>query len=356
MPYLSVKNLSASFECQHVLHEVSFEIEKSTLNCFVGPSGSGKTTLLRCLAGFHRARVGEISLDQDTLFNEKTFVLPEDRRIGIVFQDFALFPHLRVSQNILFGIRKLAREEQRDRLNELLRLTDLEDLADRYPHELSGGQQQRVAIARAIAPRPRLLLLDEPFSQIDPELRERLVLDLQRLLTHLKITSVLVTHHQEEAFQLADRIGVLHEGRLQQWASAYELYHSPANRFVADFIGDGSFITGHVIDDFRVKTCLGDVTAQLPPGLPPETPLSLLVRPDDLTYDEAGVACRILAKSFRGPFFMYRLQTPDSKAISVLLPSHINRPLGEMLPVSLEMKHLVCFQEDGSSKDENLIR
>lgn len=359
MSYLKINQLTASFENNKVLKSVSFEVKKNSINCFVGPSGSGKTTLLRCIAGFHKGHQGEIHLDSEVLQSGAYSMKPEERRIGVVFQDFALFPHLNVVENILFGIRDLSQTEQESRLRELVDLTNLRGHEDKYPHELSGGQQQRVAIARALAPRPRLLLLDEPFSHLDPDLREKLIEELQELLQKFKMTAIIVTHHQEEAFQLAENIGVLFDGELMQWASAYALYHRPINKFVADFVGNGRFLPAKVLNDYCVETSLGRVAAQLPPGLEPGSTLEVLVRPDDVSFDEAGIDCLVKARSFRGPFFQYRLELPNQHEVLALLPSHINRPVGEHLPIRLEMKHLVCFSDDSQCHEielENLIR
>ncbi|MCL4167758.1 UNVERIFIED_CONTAM: hypothetical protein GTU68_023535, partial [Idotea baltica] len=228
------------------LSDVSFSLGKGDIACLLGPSGCGKTTLLRAIAGFKSLHSGEITSAGQVLSSEKLTVPTERRNIGMVFQDFALFPHLTIGKNICFGIRQQKKVEKAKRLHELLDLIGLAGYESRYPHELSGGQQQRVALARAMAPRPRLLLLDEPFSSMDVELRGTLAKEIRSILKHESITTVMVTHDQHEAFSMADQIGVLNDGRLLQWADARTLYHYPNAAFVARFIGRSNFLEGTI--------------------------------------------------------------------------------------------------------------
>ncbi|MBP6761771.1 MAG: ABC transporter ATP-binding protein, partial [Thauera sp.] len=248
MSHLQLIDIDLAFGPHRIVHKLSFSLEKGQIGCLLGPSGCGKTTVLRCIAGFERVAAGEIRLGGEVVSTARMHLAPERRRIGMVFQDYALFPHLSVADNIGFGLRAEASTTRDARVAELLQLVGLAGQGNKYPHEMSGGQQQRVALARALAPRPSLLLLDEPFSNLDVELRERLSYEVRDIIKVAKTTAILVTHDQNEAFAVADEIGIMHEGRIQQWDTPYQLYHKPANRFVADFIGQGVFIEGRMLD------------------------------------------------------------------------------------------------------------
>jgi len=227
---LEVANLHHAYGPQTVVAGLSFALPRGAIGCLLGPSGCGKTTVLRCIAGFEAVQEGEIRLNGKVVSRPGGALPPEKRRIGMVFQDYALFPHLRTADNIAFGLHGAAPGERAARLAELAELVGLADVLEKYPHEISGGQQQRVALARALAPRPELLLLDEPFSNLDVDLRERLSHEVRDIIRASGATAILVTHDQHEAFAMADEIGVLHAGRIQQWDVPYNLYHRPANR------------------------------------------------------------------------------------------------------------------------------
>ncbi|MBA2722947.1 MAG: ABC transporter ATP-binding protein, partial [Methylibium sp.] len=228
---------------------VSFGLAHGQIGVLIGPSGCGKTSLLRAIAGLEPLADGRIALGEEVLgdADQRLHLPPEARRIGMVFQDYALFPHLSVAQNVAFGIQNLPRAQREERVADLLELVGLSGAARRAPHQLSGGQQQRIALARALAPAPRLLLLDEPFSSLDVDLRERLAQELRAILKKTGTTALFVTHDQLEAFALGDVIGVMNRGRLDQWDDAYHLYHRPATRFVADFIGHGVFTPARIV-------------------------------------------------------------------------------------------------------------
>lgn len=219
-----------------VVHDLSLNLEQGSIGCLLGASGCGKTTVLRAIAGFEPLRSGSITLDGQVLSTPTYLVAPEKRQVGMMFQDYALFPHLSVEQNIAFGLRRWDSQRRAERIDELLHLANLQTLRKRYPHELSGGQQQRVALARALAPEPGLLLLDEPFSNLDVDTRERLAFEVRDILKKTGHTAILVTHNQAEAFAIADRIGVMKDGRIAQWDTPYCLHHQPNSAFVADFI------------------------------------------------------------------------------------------------------------------------
>ncbi|MVW73316.1 ABC transporter ATP-binding protein [Bordetella sp. 15P40C-2] len=220
-----------------VVDELSLTLPSGHIGCLLGQSGCGKTTILRAIAGFEPVRGGHIALDGNIISSPDVQVAPEHRRVGMMFQDYALFPHLTAAQNVAFGLRKLMKKAERaERVREMLALVGLEAAADSYPHEMSGGQQQRVALARALAPSPDLLLLDEPFSNLDVDTRERLAFEVREILISTGHTAILVTHNQAEAFAIADRIGVMNKGHMVQWDTPYNLHHHPVNDFVRDFI------------------------------------------------------------------------------------------------------------------------
>lgn len=238
--YLDLKNISLAYPSSEglktVVQNLDLQLDQGHIGCLLGASGCGKTTVLRAIAGFEPLRAGTICLDNQLLSSVEQTVVPEKRNVGMMFQDYALFPHLNVEKNIAFGLRKQVKIIRRQRIEEMLNLVGLEDLARRYPHELSGGQQQRVALARALAPKPSLILLDEPFSNLDVDTRERLAFEVREILQKTGLTAILVTHNQAEAFAIADRIGVMQAGNIVQWDTAYGLHHAPVNDFVADFI------------------------------------------------------------------------------------------------------------------------
>jgi iron(III) transport system ATP-binding protein len=271
-------------------------------------------------------------------------VSPERRRIGMVFQDFALFPHLDASANVAFGLRAVERGARQRRTRELLELVGLGAEAARYPHELSGGQQQRVALARALAPRPRLVLLDEPFSNLDADVRTELAQAVRAALVAEGATALLVTHDQREAFAIADEIGVLRAGRLEQWDTPWKLYHSPGTRFVADFVGEGSFVPGTVIGTGRVTTELGVIEGQLTREQPPGTLVDLLLRPDDVIHDDASeLRAEVVERAFRGAQFRYTLRLPSGATVLSFVPSHHDHVIGELIGIRLDAQHLVGF-------------
>jgi iron(III) transport system ATP-binding protein len=324
------------------------------IGVLIGPSGCGKTTLLRAVAGLERVSAGAIRLAGETVSSPRLHLPPEQRRVGMVFQDYALFPHLDVGRNVAFGLRHLPAAERTQRVAEVLRLVDLAGSERRFPHELSGGQQQRVALARAMAPNPRLLLLDEPFSNLDVDLRERLAQELRGILKAAQATALFVTHDQLEAFAIGDAIGVMHEGRLQQWDDAYSLYHRPATRFVAEFIGHGVFVPARIVateSGAQVETPLGglmNLTDCPLPGAYPQDACDLLLRADDIVHDDdAPVKARIVRKAFRGSEFLYTLQLNSGEIVMAHVPSHHNHKLDEWIGIRPEVDHVVTFPPRG---------
>jgi iron(III) transport system ATP-binding protein len=346
---LKLDNLAHAYARKAVLKGISFELEAGQIGCLLGPSGCGKTTALRLIAGFERPERGSIHLAGAPVAG-----LPaEKRQVGLVFQDYALFPHLTVTDNIAFGLGHLSPAERLKRVAEMLGLVGLAGEAKAWPHQLSGGQQQRVALARALAPRPRILLLDEPFSNLDVELRERLSLEVRDILKHEGITSLLVTHDQHEAFAMADEIGVMNEGVIQQWDTPYNLYHQPKNRFVADFIGQGVLLPGTVRGADRVEIELGLLEGASPPECDGGSCLvygegaavEVLIRPDDIQHDDASpLLAEVERRAFRGAEFIYTLKLASGTRLLALVPSHHNHAIGERIGIRLAVDHVVAFR------------
>ncbi len=344
MHALELKNISVRFMAKQVLDSISFQIEPGEIICLLGPSGGGKTTLLRTIAGFQSPDEGEVWIAGYKNSDKFSSMAVDKRHLGMVFQDYALFPHLSARDNICFGIQKSTKSERAKRIKELTELLDMSGFFDLYPHQLSGGQQQRVAIARAMAPKPKLLLMDEPFSSMDIELREQLAKDLRRVLKKAGITAVMVSHNQQEAFAMADRVGVIDEGQLVQLDTAFNLYHRPGDDFVADFIGEGVFLEATVLDEYRVDTKLGRLSGRKQHAYQAGEKVKILIRPDDILHDdESDMTAVVIDKLFRGAEFLYTLSLDGGDTVLSLVPSHHNHPINEPIGIRLEVDHLVIF-------------
>lgn len=355
MAELVLNSVSQSYGARQIIVDLSFALPEGAIGCLIGPSGCGKTTVLRCISGFEPIQSGEIRVGGEVVSSSRYRLSAEKRNIGMVFQDYALFPHLTVAANISFGLRQHNASQRKTRVNELLALVGLEAQATSYPHQLSGGQQQRVALARALAPKPRLLLMDEPFSNLDVELRERLSLEVRDILKHEATTALIVTHDQNEAFALADWLGVMQDGRIQQWDTPYKLYHEPVNRFVADFVGQGTLLVGEVINDHQVEIELGMLNGHIPVECDTNgcnecvrsCKVDVLIRPDDIIHDDDSLLlAEVENKAFRGAEFLYTLKLPSGQRALSLVPSHHNHAIGERIGIKLAVDHVVAFRRD----------
>jgi iron(III) transport system ATP-binding protein len=347
-PLLAISGLRHAYGSNEVIKGLSLTLNKGTIGCLLGASGCGKTTVLRCIAGFDPVQAGEISLNGQIVSRRGELLPTETRHVGMVFQDYALFPHLTVGENIAFGVRDGDRAARARRVDEVLEIVRLTGLRDKYPDELSGGQQQRIALARALAPRPDLLLLDEPFSNLDVEFRTQLSVEVREILKQQNTTAILVTHDQHEAFSLADEIGIMRDGVIEQWDTPYRLYHEPVSRYVADFVGQGVFLPGTVLPEARIRLELGVFQANTSDWLQ-GTEVDVLLRPDDILHDDASpLQAKVLHKTFRGAQFLYTLQLPAGGRVLSLVPSHHNHAIGEKIGIRLEIDHLVAFRRDAA--------
>jgi iron(III) transport system ATP-binding protein len=303
-------------------------VDRGEVVALLGPSGCGKTTLLRLVAGFERPDEGTVEVGGRIVSAARSWVPPEQRRVGMVFQDYALFPHLTVAENVGFGLVRQARAQ---RVPELLDVVGLDGLGGRYPHELSGGQQQRVALARALAPAPELVLLDEPWSNVDPFLRDSLRAEVAEIIRPLGVTVVLVTHDREEAFSLADRIALMRDGQVVQEGTSEELYFAPVSRWAAEFVGAGNVLAGKVVHG-HVETPIGAFPAN---GASANGSAKVLVRPEllELECDPAGDA-EVVAREFRGHDVFYRVRLNGVELVSQR-PSNEVVPLGARVSIRL---------------------
>ena len=341
------------------VQDVSLGLAAGQIGVLIGPSGCGKTSLLRAVAGLERCSAGRVVIADRVLSDAHAglHLAAEQRQIGMVFQDYALFPHLSVADNVAFGVAALDRGARAQRVQQMLDLVGLDAVADRAPHQLSGGQQQRVALARALAPGPRLLLLDEPFSSLDVDLRERLAQEVRQILKASGTTALLVTHDQLEAFAIGDVIGVMNQGRLEQWDDAYTLYHRPATRFVARFIGHGVFAPAQIVACAHgpcVHTPLGELNDVAGCPLPeayPEGECDVLLRADDIVHDDASpVRALIERKAFRGSEFLLTLRLEGGQRVMAHVPSHHDHQVGEWIGIRAEVDHVVTFSREAQSE------
>ena len=337
---VDVNSLSVAYKgSPDVVHDVTLSISPGSIVALLGPSGCGKTSLLRAIAGLERPRCGTITVGGAVVSSASTWVKPEHRQIGMVFQDGALFPHLTVAQNINFGLRSLStgvsRSGHAHRVDELLQLVDLCDVADRLPDTLSGGQAQRVALARSLAPNPSVLLLDEPFSALDAGLRTHVRAEVSRILRDIGVTSVFVTHDQDEAFVLGDRVAVMCEGQVEQVGTPDELYRTPATRWVAGFVGEANFISGSRTSNAdKIHTALGPIAVETPSAEPGDN-IAVLVRPEQIALSP-GDDAEITTVEYYGHDVRYELLLPDGTVLSARAHPDRLHQRGERVAISFE--------------------
>jgi len=339
-PVLSLSDVTKDFGPETAVDGVSLDVESGELLTFLGPSGCGKTTTLRTIAGLEEPTEGQIRLGGETVAGDGALVAPEQRDVGIVFQNFALFPHLTVRENIAFGLSDAGSEATAARVDELLDLVDMPEHGEKTPDQLSGGQKQRVALARSLAPEPEVLLLDEPFSNLDVRLRVEMREEVRRILKEAGVTAVSVTHDQEEALSISDRVAVMNEGTIEQVGRPEEVFERPESKFVASFLGRASFLEGNLRDG-KVETGIGRFDAVTLEGYDTVydgAPVDVLVRPDDLRATPASPELAdgvIVSRQYVGPSFVYRVEL-DSGDVVHCLHNHVEEfDLDE--PVSLEL-------------------
>ncbi|MEK6256884.1 MAG: ABC transporter ATP-binding protein [Chloroflexota bacterium] len=324
------------------LDNLNISVSPGEILVVVGPSGCGKSTALRLIAGFERPDAGEITLGDEVVSNQRKFVPPEKRGVGMVFQEYALFPHLSVFNNVAFGLAGNQHREADTR--SMLKLVGLEKAADRFPHELSGGQRQRVALARALAPRPILVLLDEPFSNLDADRRLHMREEVRVILRGINATAIFVTHDQEEALYMGDRLAVMDQGTIVQVGTPEEIFHDPATRFVAEFMGNTDFLPGKVVKD-GIETEIGIIPQKVDLDL--GTEVELAVRADDILFEpDKNSKSIILARHFQGALNLYRLRLPTGRLLHAYQPH--TRIISPRTPVSIRLAAghpLACFHK-----------
>ncbi len=348
---LELRQITQAYGQQLVVKDLSLTLKRGEIGCLLGASGCGKTTVLRTVAGFEPLLEGEILLDGECVSSNGYLLPPAKRQIGMVFQDYALFPHLTIFDNVAFGLKGMDKAMLLRRVNEVLELVGLYSEHAKYPHEISGGQQQRVALARALAPKPQLLLMDEPFSNLDVTLRERLSMEVRDILKEYGTTALFVTHNQHEAFAVADRIGVMHNGEILQWDSAHNLYHQPVSPRIAEFVGEGTLIKGVVRGNNQVDTGLGLLDGVMTAATPADTAVQLLVRPEDIIHDDnSPVKAEVLRRNFRGANTLYTLLLGNGDKVQALVPSHCDHLPGEKIGIHPDVRHLVLFPIDDQRK------
>ncbi|MFO7925130.1 ABC transporter ATP-binding protein [Natronomonas sp.] len=344
---LELDSIDKSYDGTNVIRDLSLAVHEGELLTLLGPSGCGKTTTLRLIAGLERPDSGAVRLDEETVTG-RDFVPAERRDVGVVFQEFALFPHLSARENIAFGIQEWPDAERDERVENLLELVGLSDHGTKSPDELSGGQQQRVALARSLAPEPRLLLLDEPFSNLDIDLRVEMREEVREILKEAGVTAVSVTHDQEEAMSISDRVAVMSEGNLEQVGTPEEVFQQPESRFVAGFLGHASFVAGHVKEDC-VETGVGCVPLDRVHGLTDAyhgSEIDLMVRPDDVRarrVDPEAANGEVVHRRYLGPTVLYRVEI-DTGDVVGCMHNHADKVSHEdPVFVSLDAEHELAW-------------
>ncbi len=338
---LSIQDLTCQYDTQTVLESLSLEVKQGEIVCLLGASGCGKTTLLKAIAGLLPLTSGLMSLNCVTIDDGANWLAPEKRNIGMIFQDYALFPHLTVEENVGFGLKTLTASERKNKVQEMLDLVHLSEFGDRYPHQLSGGQQQRVAIARSLAYKPDLLLLDEPFSNIDTQVRHDLISEIRKIFKKQGVTAIFVTHSREEAFAFADKMAVMNHGVIEQYGTASELYYQPSSKFVADFLGGGSYLPATRNSDGLFITSLGTLEAKMQADIETDSACELLLRPQQVMIqasDESEVT--VLEQQFMGDHCRYVIDVHGTK---LLATSSQPITVGQKVVVEIDEQGILAF-------------
>ena len=341
-PLLEVSHVTCAYTQHPAVRDISLSVNQGEILCILGPSGCGKTTILRGIAGFQKVSAGRITLNGQVVSSPTIHIPAERRKVGMVFQDYALFPHLCVADNIGFGLKPWEEQSRKSKINSMMELVGLGGFERRYPHELSGGQQQRVALARALAPNPVMVLMDEPFSNLDPDMTVKMRKELYHLLRQTQTTSILVTHDHHEAFAMADQVAVLYEGRLVQCDTPESIYHLPSCPFVAEFVGQADFIPGN-IQNGTVETELGAFTNQ--GNYQGSQNVLVMLRPDDLQITHVGSGnARIESRQFRGSENLYGIRLASGRLVHCSAPSteiyDVDSPVG----LAIVATHTVLFE------------
>lgn len=331
------ENLIKTFNDTQAVNQISLDVKTGEILALLGPSGCGKTTTLRLIAGFEKPDSGRIIIGERVVADAGHFVPPEKRGIGMVFQDHALFPHLTVFDNVAFGLRGKNQTEIRSIVGEMLHMVGLLSFSKRYPHELSGGERQRVALARALAPKPVLVLMDEPFSSLDADLRTEVREHVRIILKTIRATVVFVTHDQDEALYMGDRLAVLQKGHLEQIGTPEEIFHESTTRFVAEFMGDSDFLKGKIVKG-GIQTEIGLIKQLV--DLPLATQVEIALRPDDIDFQIDGSGnSLIIERFFRGAFNLYRLRLDSGQILHAFTEHTRILPVGARVQAHVSTDH-----------------